>query len=120
MSKLRVSGLRAPEVSIAIGTKWWDLVSRAYVSHFVVSAAVAIALASLVSSDMYDAMKVSTQVKSQTRHWPDFHGAIEQPSGHLPSDLHRPMASRVDGTLKLQLGHDLCMMALIAACGLEK
>ena len=40
--------------------------------------------------------KVSTQVKSQTRHWPDFHGAMEQPSGRLPSDLYRPMGSSVD------------------------
>ena len=68
-------------------------------SIFMASAAVATALASLVASDMYEAAKVSTQVNSQTRHWPDFHGAIEQPSGHLPSDLHRPVGSRVDGTL---------------------
>ena len=46
------------------------------------------ALASLVASDMYEAAKVSTQVKSQTRHWPDFHGAMEQPSGRLPSVIH--------------------------------
>ena len=30
---------------------------------------------------IYEAVKVSTQVKSQTRHWPDFHGAMEQPHG---------------------------------------
>ena len=30
---------------------------------------------------------VSTQVKSQTRHWPDFHRAMEQPSGRLQSDI---------------------------------
>ena len=59
----------------------------------------ATALASLVASDMYEVAKVSAQVKSQTRHWPDFHGAMEQPSGHLPSDLHRPMGSSVDGIL---------------------
>ena len=53
--------------------KWWDLDSRAYFSLFLASAAVATALASLVASDMYEAAKVSTQVKSQTRHWPDFH-----------------------------------------------
>ena len=35
------------------------------------------------------------------RHWPDFHGAMEQP-GHLPSDMHKPMGSSVDGHL-LQL-----------------
>ena len=29
VSKLRASGPRAPEVSMAIGTKWWDLDSRA-------------------------------------------------------------------------------------------
>ena len=29
--KLRASGPRAPEVLMAIGTKWWDLDSRAYV-----------------------------------------------------------------------------------------
>ena len=80
-------------------------------SIFLASAAVATALASLVSSDMYDGAKVSTQVKSQTRHWPDFHGVMEQPSGHLPSDVHRLMGSRVDGAAS-----DLCMMALIAAC----
>ena len=44
-------------------------------------------------------------------------GAVEQPSGHLPSDLHRPVGSRVDGTFTA--ASDLCMMALIAAC-LEK
>ena len=55
-------------------------------------------IASLVGSDMYEAAKVSTQVKSQTRHWPDFHGTMEQPSGRLPSDLHRLMGSSVDGT----------------------
>ena len=81
---------------------------------FLASAAVATALASLVASDMYEAAKVSTQVKSQTRHQPDFHEAMEQPSDRLPSDLHRPMGSSVDGTFI-----DLCMMALIAAC-LEK
>ena len=77
----------------------------------------ATALASLVASDMYESAKVSTQVKSQTRHWPDFHEAMEQPSGRLPSDLHRPMGSSVDGTFIA--ASDLCMMALIAAC-LEK
>ena len=77
---------RATEVSMAIGTKWWDLDSRAYFPFFLASAAVATALFSLVASDMYEAAKVSTQVKSQTRHWPDFHGAMEQPTGRLPSD----------------------------------
>ena len=67
---------------MAIGTKWWNLDSRAYFS-FMASAAVATALASLVASDMYEAAKVSIQVKSQTRHWPDFHGAMEQPSGRF-------------------------------------
>ena len=52
----------------------------------------------LVASDTYETAKVSTQVKSQTRHWPDFHGAMEQLSGSLSSDLHRPMGSSVDGT----------------------
>ena len=84
---------------------------------FLASAAVATALASLVASDMYEAAKVFTQVKSQTRQWPDFHGTLEQPSGRLPSDLHRPMGSSVDGTFIA--ASDLCMMALIAAC-LEK
>ena len=65
-------------------------------SFFLASAAVATALVSLVASAMYEAAKVSTQVKSQTRHWPDFHGAMEQPSGRLPSDLYRPMGSSVD------------------------
>ena len=46
---------KAPEVSIAIGTKWWDLDSRAYFSFFLASAAVATALASLVASAMYEA-----------------------------------------------------------------
>ena len=68
-------------------------------------------MATALASDMYDAVKVSTQVKSQTRHWPDFHGAMEQPSGCLPYDLHRPMGSRVGGTLTA--ASDLCMMALI-------
>ena len=117
VSKLRASRPRAPEVSIATGTKWWDLDSRAYFSFFLASAAVATALASLVASDMYEAAKVSTQVKSQTRHWPDFHGAMEQPSGRLPSDLYRPMGSSVDGTFIA--ASDLCIMALIATC-LEK
>ena len=76
----------------------------------------ATALASLVASDMYDGVKVSTQVKSQTRHWPDFHGANEQPSGHLSSDLHRPVGSSVDGTLIATSNLHVCMMALIAAC----
>ena len=49
----------------------------------------ATALSYLVASDMYDAVKVS----------PDFHGTIEQPSARFPSDLHRPVVSRVDGTL---------------------
>ena len=93
-------------VSIAIGTEWWDLDSRIYFSLFLASAAVATALASLVASDMYDAAKVSTQVKSQTTHCPDFHGAIGQPSGRLPSDLHRPVGSRVEGTLTA--ASDLC------------
>ena len=57
---------------------------------------------------------MSTQVKSKKRHWPDFHGAIQQPSGHLPSDLHRPVGSSVDGTVTT--ASDLCIMALIAAC----
>ena len=74
----------------------------------------ATALASLVASAMYEAAKVSTQVKSQTRHWPDVHGAMEQLSDRLPSDLYRPMGSSVDGTLIA--ARDLCMMALIAAC----
>ena len=51
------------------------------------------------------------------RHWPDFHGAMEELSGHLTSDLHRPMGSSVDGTFIT--ARDLRMMALIAAC-LEK
>ena len=61
MSKLRASGPRAPDASIAIGTKWWDLDSRAYFSFFLASAAVAKALASLVASAtcMYEAAKVN-------------------------------------------------------------
>ena len=102
---------------MAIGTKWWDLDSTAYFSFFLSSAAVTTSLASLEASDMYESAKVSTQVKSQTRHRPDFHGAMEQPSGRLPSDLHRPMGPSVDGTFIA--ASDLCMMALIAAC-LEK
>ena len=43
------------------------------------------ALASLVASAMYEAAKV----KFQTRHRPDFHGEMEQPSGRLPSDLYQ-------------------------------
>ena len=64
---------------------------------------------------MCEAAYVSTQiwVKSHIRQWPDFHRAMEQPSGRLPSDLHRPMGSSVDGTLTA--ASDLCMMALIAA-----
>ena len=111
MSKLRASGPRVPVVSIGIGTKWWDLDSRAYFFFFLASAAVATALASLVVSDMYEAAKVSTQEKSQTRYLPDCHGAMEQPSGRLPSDLHRLMGH---GTFIA--ASDLCMMALIAAC----
>ena len=52
------SGPRAPEVSIAIGTKWWDLDNRAYFSFFQASAAVAKTLASLVASALYEAAKV--------------------------------------------------------------
>ena len=59
----------------------------------------------------------TSKVPNKTLHGPGFHGAIEQPSGRLPSDLHRPVGSRVDGTLTA--ASDLCMMALIAAC-LEK
>ena len=67
---------------MAIGTKWWDLDSRAYFS-FLASTAVATAQASLVASYMYmyEAAKVSTQVESQARHCPNFDGAMEQPSG---------------------------------------
>ena len=82
---------------------------------FLASAAMGTALASLVASDMYEAAKVSTQVKPQTRHRPDLHRAMEQPSGRLPSDLHSPMGSSVT----FIAASDLCMMALIAAC-LEK
>ena len=49
-----------PEVSIAIGTKWWDLDSRAYFSLFLALAAMATALASLLASDIYDGAKVSS------------------------------------------------------------
>ena len=76
---------------------------------------VATTLASLVALDMYEAAKVSTQVKSQTTYQPDFHGAMEQPLGYLPSDLHKPVGSRFDGKL-LTAASDLCMMAFIAAC----
>ena len=92
---------------------WETMVGSRQQSIFLASAA----LASLVAWAMYEAAKVSTQVKSQTRHWPDFHGAIEQLSGRLPSDLHRSVGSSVDGTLTA--ASDLCMMALIAVC-LEK
>ena len=43
--------------------------------------------------------------------------SMGQMNNHLSSDLHRPVGSRVDGTLAAT--SDLCMMALIAAC-LEK
>ena len=59
MSKLRASGPRAPDVSMAIGTKWWDLDSRTYFSFLLASAAVATPLASLVASAMYEAAKVN-------------------------------------------------------------
>ena len=52
---------------------------------------------------------IPNMIMSQTRHLPDFHGAMQQPSGRLTSDLRRTMGSNVD----------VCMMALIAAC-LEK
>ena len=110
----RASGPRAPEVLIAIGTKWWDLDSRVYFSLFLAPADDATDLASLVASDMYEAAKLSTQVMSQTRHWPDFHMTMEQPSDRLPSDLHRLVGWRVDGTLTA--ASDLCTMALTAAC----
>ena len=83
------------QTEIATGTKWWDLDSRAYFSLFLASAVVATALAYLITSYMCEqAAKVSTQVKSKTRHRPDFHGTLEQPSGRLTSDLHRPVGSR--------------------------
>ena len=59
------------------------------------------------------AAKVLTQVTSQTRHWPDFHGAMEHPSGRLPSHLHWPEDSRVDGALTT--AGDPHMMTLKAA-----
>ena len=40
----------------------------------------------LQPSDMFEAAH-----KSSTKQRPDFHGAMEQPSGHLASDLHRPV-----------------------------
>ena len=85
-----------------------------YFSLFLASAVVAIALASLVASDMYEAACVSTQVNFQTRQQPDFHGTMEQQSSRLPFDLHRPVGSSVDGALTAT--SDLLMMALIAAC----
>ena len=62
-------------------------------------------------TDMYEAAKMSTQVKSQTRHWPDFHGAMETTIRSLtvPSDLHRPMGSSVDGTFTCTAASNLCM-----------
>ena len=75
----------------------------------------ATALASLVASDMYEAVKVLTQVKTLGRlPWGNRNN---RHAGRLPSDLHRPMGSSVDGTFTAT--SNLCMMALIGAC-LEK
>ena len=56
---------------------------------------------------------MSGQVKSHTSEWPDFHGAIVIPSGHLLSLLKRPDGSSVEGTLAE--ANDLCTMLLTAA-----
>ena len=63
---------------MAIGTKWWPGFGQQ--SIFLLLSGFSSCgysyIASLLASDMYKAAKVSTQVKSKTRQWPDFHGAM--------------------------------------------
>ena len=114
MSKLRASGPRAPEVSIAIGTKWCDLDSRAYFSFFLASAAVATALASLVASEMpllltgSAASKAKVVFRGMRLSMPSYIGHYSSPLAYadqMVSDLtviplpHGSLASVLFGTL---------------------
>ena len=69
-------------------------------SLFLASAAVATALASLVASDMYEAAKMSTQVKSCKQDTSMGQWNNRQVAFHLIC-MHRPMGSIVNGTFLL-------------------
>ena len=86
-----------PAVSQATGTKWYLFSNSAYFLSFSFSASSAAAAPFKYVWLIFDAAKVSLQVKSHINERPLAHGQIESPSGRLPSALQRPVGSKMDG-----------------------
>ena len=82
---MKAEGPQQPEVSIAMGTKWKRVPRDAYLIDFSFSPAIAAAPAIVEVDFKYEGAKVSLQVKSQMRGFPEFHGMSVSPSGYLPS-----------------------------------
>ena len=84
-----------------------------WVPSFSSSAEAATEPAPLVARPLYDVAKVSGQVASHTRGRPKLHGTRDMPSGLLPSNLHNPGGSSLDGIPAVVRAR--WMMSLIAA-----
>ena len=97
LKNVMASEPNTPDVSMAMGTKWWLVIREEYFCFFLRSASSATAPASLVASVMWDGANVSGHVASHTRTRPPFHGTIVAPSGCLPSDHEMPVGSRCAG-----------------------
>ena len=76
LKKMMASEPNTPDVSMAMGTKWWLVIREEYFCFFLRSASWATAPASLVASVMWDGANVSRYVASHTRTRPPFHGTI--------------------------------------------
>ena len=82
-----------PNVSIAIGTKSYDLFKSTYFANFVASADTAAAPATRSVELRCDGATVSGHVKSHARHFPFFCGNSVIPSGRR-SSTKTPVGSR--------------------------
>ena len=70
-----------------------------YLLRFLCSAFMATAPATLAALDSCEGAYVSGHIASHTSTFPYVQGMIEHPSGCLPSDLHSPVGSKLEGIL---------------------
>lgn len=99
LRKAMASLPKIPDVSIPTGTKRWVRLMFPYFWSFEHSVLSATAPDFARQKLVYNEAKVSWQVASQTRTFPDFHGITVIPLGCLPSSRSKPGDSRCEWIL---------------------
>ena len=107
------SSLIGPRVSMTTGTKSWVALMAAYFVCLRSAARLAAAPGVTDVRARWEAANVSGQVTTQVGYLPTLQGTSVIPSGHLPSDLNRPIGSRDDGTPdRMQARHSMSFSVL--------